>query len=136
MRRFVTVLALLAMSFSVPALAASSKKSSSKKPAATSTKKKAPAKAVATPTPAPVVETASASGRHKADPDGRTFIRTQRAGWQEVVVGDKVEATRVDGSKVKGTIKEVSDFAIVIEPKAHQKVEIASGDLNQVFRAH
>ena len=63
----------------------------------------------------------------------RAFIRTTRAGWQEVVVGDKVIATRDNGTKVSGTIKEVSDYSIVIEPKKSEKVTIASNDLAQVF---
>ena len=138
MIRFATVLALAMFAFSSPAYAAKTTKSA-KKPAATkSTKKKAPAKKkavaapAATPTPA-AVEAIAPAATHKADPDGRTFIRTQRAGWQEVVVGEKVVATRADGSKVTGTIKEVSDYAIVIEPKTASKVTIASSDLNQVF---
>lgn len=138
LRRLVSLAALAALTLSFPAFAATGKSSAkpatksstaSKKRKAKTTKKKPVAKPAATATPAPV----AATPVHKADPDGRTFIRTQRAGWQEVVVGETVVATRADGSKVTGTIREVSDFAIVIEPKTAQQVTIASSDLNQVF---
>lgn len=142
LRRLVSIAALAALTLSVPAFAASG--NSSTKPAAksSSTKKKAPAKkttrkakpaAVATPTPAPVA--ATPASLHKANPEGRTFIRTQRAGWQEVIVGNEVIAKRADGSQVTGTIREVSDYAIVIEPKTTQQVMIAASDLNEVFAA-
>ena len=138
LRRLVTVLVLGAFAFATPVLAAE-KKSSSKKPAATksASKKKAPAKKVAKPaaTPAPVAEVAPAPVKKKGPKLDRTFIRTTRAGWQEVVVGDKVIATKDDGSKVSGTIREVSDYAIVIEPKKNaQEIEIASNNLAQVFK--
>ena len=134
LRRLVSIAALAALTLSFPAFAASGK--SSARPATkSSSKKKAPVtkkKPVATPV---AVATPAPAATHKADPDGRTFIRTQRAGWQEVVVGNKVTAHRADGSQVTGTIREVSDFAIVIEPKTTQQVTIASSDLNQVFAA-
>lgn len=131
LRRLVTLVALSALALSTPAFAAAK---AAKKPAATKkstpAKKKAPAAAstatpVAEATPAPV---------KKGKALDRTFIKTTRAGWQEVVVGDKVIATRDNGSKVTGTIKEVSDYSIVIEPKKSEKVTIASNDLAQVFR--
>lgn len=139
LRRLVTFVILGAFAFASPVLAAE-KKASGKKAAATkSTAKKAPAKkaAAAKPaaTPTPVAEVAATPAPvKKGAKKDRTFIRTSRAGWQEVVVGDKVIATKDDGSKVAGTIREVSDFAIVIEPKkTSSQVEIASNDLAQVY---
>ena len=132
LRRLVTVIALAAFAFATPALAA---KAAAKKPAAKSARSKTTAKKkkpAATPTP--VVEAVATPAPVKKGPaKSRGFIRTSRAGWQEVVVGDKVIATRDDGSKVSGTIREVSDYSIVIEPKKTQKVTIASNDLAQVF---
>lgn len=132
LRRLVTVIALAAFALATPALAASK---AAKKPAAKSTKstKKSTAKKPAA-TPTPVAEVAATPApAKKGASKNRAFIRTSRAGWQEVVVGDKVIATRDDGSKVSGTIREVSDYSIVIEPKKTEKVTIASNDLAQVF---
>lgn len=125
-RRLVSpIVVALVSSLAVPALAAS---------------KDAPAKSVTAKKPAKKVLKADRPGpsatQHRADPKGRTFIKTQRAGWQEVVVGHKVVATRADGSKVTGTIREVSELAIVIEPPQSRRVTIASNDLAQVFAAH
>ena len=140
LRRLVTLFTLAAFALATPAFAASSsaKKPASKSSNTTTTKKKkkkskksktvkkSVKKAAATPAPvaAPV---------KKGPAKSRAFIRTSRAGWQEVIVGDKVIATREDGSKVSGTIREVSDYSIVIEPKKTRKVTIASNDLAQVF---
>lgn len=136
LRRLVTVLVLGAFAFATPALAAE-KKSSGKKPAATksTSKKKAAVKKPAA-TPTPVAEVApTPTPVKKGKKLDRTFIKTTRAGWQEVVVGDKVIATKDDGSKVTGTIREVSDYAIVIDSKkSSNQVEIASNDLAQVFK--
>lgn len=130
LRRLVTLVALSAFAFATPAFAAAK---TAKKPAAA---KKAAAKKkaapVATPTATPVAVATPAPVK-KGKALDRTFIRTTRAGWQEVVVGDKVIATRDNGTKVSGTIKEVSDYSIVIEPKKSEKVTIASNDLAQVF---
>jgi hypothetical protein len=129
LRRLVTVIALASFAFATPALAAA------KKPAAKSTKstKKSTAKKpAATPTPVAEVVATPAPAKKGVSKD-RAFIRTTRAGWQEVVVGDKVIATRDDGSKISGTIREVTDYSIVIEPKKTEKVTIASNDLAQVF---
>lgn len=132
LRRLVTVFALAAFALATPALAASK---SAKKPAAksakTTTRKKTKKKS-AKPSITPVAAATPAPAR-KGPSKSRGFIRTTRAGWQEVIVGDKVIATRDDGSKVSGTIREVSDYAIVIEPKKTGKVRIASNDLAQVF---
>ena len=132
LRRLVTLVALSAFALATPAFAAAK---TAKKPAATkkatATKKKAPA---ATPTATPVAEVvATPAPVKKGKSLDRTFIKTTRAGWQEVVVGDKVIATKDNGKKVSGTIKEVSDYSIVIEPKGSEKVTIASNDLAQVF---
>ena len=132
LRRLVTPVALSAFALATPAFAAAAK--TAKKPAATkkaaATKKKAAPAATPTATPVAAATTAPVKKGKSLD---RTFIRTTRAGWQEVVVGDKVIATRDNGTKVSGTIKEVSDYSIVIEPKKSEKVTIASNDLAQVF---
>jgi hypothetical protein len=133
LRRLVTVIALASFALATPALAASK---AAKKPAAKSTKstKSTAKKPAATPAATPVAEVvATPAPAKKSASKDRAFIRTTRAGWQEVIVGDKVIATRDDGSKVSGTIREVSDYSIVIEPKKTEKVTIASNDLAQVF---
>ena len=131
LRRLVTMIALASFALATPALAASK---AAKKPAAKSTKstKSTAKKPAATPTPVAEVAPTPAPAK-KASSKDRAFIRTTRAGWQEVIVGDKVIATRDNGSKVSGTIREVSDYSIVIEPKKSEKVTIASNDLAQVF---
>jgi hypothetical protein len=128
LRRLVTVAALAAFALSAPAFAAAKKTS---KPAATKStaKKGTKKKAAATPTPEAVATPeATPVAKKPAKKMDKTFIRTHRAGWQEVAVGSKVIVTRNDGSKVNGTIREVSDEEIVVG-----KTTIASRDLAQVF---
>ena len=141
LRRLVSVLALSAVVLASPAFAASKSSKKGSKPAATKSSKstKTAKKAAPAATPTPVAE-APAPEKEKAPApvsSGKsTFIKTHRAGWQQVAVGNKVTAFRADGSKVTGTIKEVSDYSIVIEPKKTERVTIASKDLDQVYAAH
>ena len=131
LRRLVTLAALAAFALATPAFAAAK---AAKKPASTKKAASTKKKAVATPTATPVAETvATPAPVKKGKALDRTFIKTTRAGWQEVVVGDKVIATKDNGKKVTGTIKEVSDYAIVIEPKGSERVTIGRNDLAQVF---
>lgn len=72
---------------------------------------------------------------HVPDPSGKAFIKTGAAGLQQVEVGRYVRALRTDGSEVVGTIHEVSEVAIVVDPGDGSSVMIRAGELRQVNAA-
>ncbi len=72
---------------------------------------------------------------HVPDPSGRTFLKTQSAGLQEVVVGRKVKVMRTDGKIAVGTILEVSEVAIVIDTGG-QRLVIDAAEIAQITKAN
>jgi hypothetical protein len=79
---------------------------------------------VAAPAPTPMV---------RPDGKGPLFIKTGRAGLQEVAAGRKVTVTLANGEVVKGTITAVAEHGIVLQTADGERI-LAAWELVQIVR--
>lgn len=66
---------------------------------------------------------------------GPLFVKTQRAGMQQIEAGRRVEVTLVEGGeKVTGTLLGVEEYGVALETDGGERV-IAAREIAQVYRA-
>lgn len=65
---------------------------------------------------------------------GPVFLRTQRAGLQEVEAGRRVEVTLAAGDKLTGTLTGVEEYGVTVETESGERI-LAAAEIAQVYRA-
>jgi hypothetical protein len=68
--------------------------------------------------------------------EGPVFIKTERAGMQQVTPGERVKLFRTDGGTVIGKVVAANADGIVIDVGGNLELVVAAPQIAQVFKAN
>ena len=68
--------------------------------------------------------------------DGPVFIKTHRAGMQQVTPGERVKVWRTDGGTIVGKVVAASEKGIVIDVGGNLELAVPAPQIAQVYKAN